>query len=99
VLSKPGDSPWSSLTIRWVYKKGLRTAVMLGRDATIRTATEVSPIKWQNPDLAATVKRALRSQSERVRVLRHELTELLRDLDGFTQAVCPGMDLTKPVPK
>jgi len=79
--------------------KVLRTAVMLGRGATIRTATEVCPIKWQNPDLAATGKRALRSHTSRVQALGHELTELLRELDGLTLAVCPGMDLTKPVPK
>ena len=79
--------------------KVLRTAVMLGRGAKIRAATELCPIKWQNPDLAATGKRALRSQTRRVRALGHELNELLRDLDGLTLAVCPGMDLTKPVPK
>lgn len=61
----------------------------LGRGELISTCAAFRPGELSGPLMAA--KRALRSLARRIQALDLELSELLSDLDGLTQATCPGL--------
>ena len=61
----------------------------LSRNELITTCASFRPGELVGPLAAA--KRALRSLARRIQALDAELKELMADLDGLTQAACPGL--------
>ena len=61
----------------------------LGRGELISTCAAFRPGELSGPLMAA--KLALQSLAKRIQAMDLELSELLSDLDGLTQAACPGL--------
>lgn len=61
----------------------------LSRNQVITTCASFRPGELVGP--LAVAKRASRSLARRIQALDAELKELMADLDGLTQAACPGL--------
>lgn len=81
---------WASFRCRLTAPMALRERLSgFSRNELITTCASFRPCELVGPLAAA--KRSLRSLARRIQALNAELKELMADLDGLTQAACPGL--------